>query len=240
MNLRYVGLGMVVFLLVASLLRGEFVVRDMARSVRAAELGDRAWARMSEEKYREAIGDFERALAYRPEAKEFRLRVLMPLGDCYYRIGDFRRMEQLYLEYLQNRPWDPYACNNLAYYYAEKGIHLDRALELIVRAFRSRPGDPVLIDTLGWIYYRKGWWLPAEMELQRAADIMRLLKRPDPEILYHLAAVYAQQERYGEARRVLQDVLTLKPDYPEARKLLEQVQTFSRPAAGAKTGTRSP
>lgn len=240
MNLRYIWLGMAVFLLVASLLRGEFVVRDMARSVRAAELGDRAWARMGEGKYWEAIADFEQALAYRPEVREFRLRVLMPLGDCYYRVGDFRRMEKLYREYLQNRPSDPYACNNLAYYYAEKGIRLERALELIARALRARPSDPVLIDTLGWIYYRKGWLLPAEMELQRAAGLLRLLKQPDPEVLYHLAAVYARQERYGEARRTLQDVLTLRPDYPEARKLLEQVQTFSQPKAGAETGKRAP
>ena len=47
------------------------------------------------------------------------------------------------------------ALNYLGYTYAEMGINLDQALELVHRALEIRPGDGYITDSLGWVYFKK-------------------------------------------------------------------------------------
>ncbi len=47
------------------------------------------------------------------------------------------------------------ALNYLGYTYAEMGIHLDQAMDLITRALRIQPEDGYITDSLGWVYFQK-------------------------------------------------------------------------------------
>lgn len=111
---------------------------------------------------------------------------------------------------LELDPENALAQNNLAYLFAERGMHLDRAFELSRAAVEADPQNPVFLDTLGWIYFRMG-------EYRKARDILRKAlsgKPEEPEIHEHLAEVY----------RVLGDAKKSKQYLESARKLRAEME----------------
>jgi tetratricopeptide (TPR) repeat protein len=149
-------------------------------------------------------------------------RLRLTLAICYDQVHDFRRAEKIYLDYLKSHPDDPVACNDLAYHYAQRGIRLDEALELVKQALAKDPYSGPTLDTLGWLYYRKGWLRQAEVALLQAQQLTPPEDRA--EVLYHLGAVYAEMGRYPQALRFLNRALQLQPDFPEAVELLEKIR----------------
>jgi predicted Zn-dependent protease len=112
------------------------------------------------------------------------------------------------------------ASNNLAWIYAEEGDKLDDALRLAQSAAARMPDNPEVQDTIGWIYYKKE--LPA---LAVSAFEKSVEKSPEnPLFLYHLALAL---DKAGDSKRARETVLRavkVRPDYPEAQKLLAQLK----------------
>ena len=48
------------------------------------------------------------------------------------------------------------ALNYVGYTYAESGVHLDEALQMIQRALKIKPNNGYYIDSLGWVYFQQG------------------------------------------------------------------------------------
>ncbi len=48
------------------------------------------------------------------------------------------------------------AMNFVGYSYAEKGVKLDEAERLLLRALELRPDNGFFLDSLGWVYFQKG------------------------------------------------------------------------------------
>ncbi len=96
------------------------------------------------------------------------------------------------LEEVNNRfPDDPSTQNNLGYAYADLGIQLDKAEQLIRSAVGARP-DVAFVDSLGWILYKRG-------QLRDAAAVFDLvLRQENPDkplpavILDHSADTFAR------------------------------------------------
>lgn len=149
-------------------------------------------------------------------------RLQLTLAACYDQVHDFQRAEKIYRDYLQSHPDDPAACNDLAYHYAQRGVRLEEALELVKKALAKDPLSGPTLDTLGWVYYRKGWLRQAEIALLQARQLTP--SEDQAEVLYHLGAVYAEMGRYPQALRFLNQALQLQPDFPEATELLERVR----------------
>ena len=76
-------------------------------------------------------------------------------GTSYERIGDWENAEKDLLESLKILPDQPHVLNYLAYSWVDKGINLDRALDMLKKATKLRENDPYIIDSLGWAYYVK-------------------------------------------------------------------------------------
>ncbi|UCH00895.1 MAG: tetratricopeptide repeat protein [Deltaproteobacteria bacterium] len=98
------------------------------------------------------------------------------------------------------------ALNYIGYTYADKGIYLDRALELIERAIRYKPNSGYIIDSLGWVYYRKGQYDKALEELKRAVE----LSPEDPTINEHLGDVYFKKKDYERALKIYKRALSIE------------------------------
>jgi len=100
------------------------------------------------------------------------------------------------------------ALNYLGYTFADNGIRLNEAIDLIERALRVRPNDGYFIDSLGWAYYRKG-------EIQNA---LRLLKKavslvPDDSVIHeHLGEIYLSNGHVQLAREAWLRALSLAPE----------------------------
>lgn len=99
------------------------------------------------------------------------------------------------------------ALNYLGYTYAEKGVRLNEAIELINRALAIRPDDGYFVDSLGWAYYKKGKIQEALEALKRAVSLVP----EDPVIHEHLGELYLKQNRLDLAKEAWARSLKLDP-----------------------------
>jgi Flp pilus assembly protein TadD len=106
-------------------------------------------------------------------------------------------METLLRRVMQLKPDHQHAYNALGYSLADRGLRLEEARALIVKALELAPGDPFITDSLGWVEFRLG----------RHDEALRLLRdayraRPDTEIAAHLGEVLWVLGRQDEARAI--------------------------------------
>ncbi len=141
------------------------------------------------------------------------------VGLLYWQGNDIASAERVYLKGLSLDPENASLLNDLGYFYADKGIHLDKALQLTRRAVDMRPDDGGVLDSLGWAQYKNGDYISAILILQKATAL-----EPDSaELRYHLGASYAQANRLQEARIELQKALIIAPSLTDAAKLRKKL-----------------
>jgi tetratricopeptide (TPR) repeat protein len=75
------------------------------------------------------------------------------------------------------------AANNLAWLYAERGTHLDRALALAEQARSLCPENPAILDTLGFVHLRRHEYTNAMQVLQDAAELAALPASQQPDVV---------------------------------------------------------
>lgn len=97
---------------------------------------------------------------------------------------------------LAYEPDHPYVLNYLGYSWADQGINLDKAAEMIGRAVRLRPDDGYIVDSLGWVYFRMQKYKDAASTLESAVELLPY----DPTINDHLGDAYWRVGRKTEAR----------------------------------------
>ncbi|HCO65274.1 MAG TPA: hypothetical protein DIT60_10880, partial [Alcanivorax sp.] len=131
-------------------------------------------------------------------------------------LDDYQAMEADLRRVLEQQPDDPAALNALGYTWADQGVHLEQAHEMIRRALEQQPNDPAILDSMGWVLYRLG----------RPEDALPFLRRayaqfPDPEVSAHLGEVLWVLGEEDDARRVWATALEQSPD---AERILETLQ----------------
>lgn len=105
-------------------------------------------------------------------------------------------------------PEEATALNYLGYSWAERGVNLEQAFDLIEKAVALQPSSGAIIDSLGWAYYQRGDYQEAVGHLEQAASI----EPADPTITDHLGDVYWRLGRRLEARYQWRRVLELDAD----------------------------
>ncbi|MFA5043220.1 MAG: tetratricopeptide repeat protein [Kiritimatiellia bacterium] len=108
-------------------------------------------------------------------------------GAACERAGQFERAENLLQRAIRLDTENAEAFNYMAYMWAEKGVHLDQALEYIRQALDCDPDNGAFLDTLGWIRYKQGRIAEALDCLQSAYYFMP----DDPTIMEHLGDVWS-------------------------------------------------
>ena len=98
--------------------------------------------------------------------------------------------------------------NYLGYSWVEKGMHLERARDMIKTAVKLRPNDGYIVDSLGWVLYQGGEYEAAVRELERAVE----LRPEDPIINDHLGDALWRVGRLQEARFQWRRALGLDPE----------------------------
>jgi tetratricopeptide (TPR) repeat protein len=158
------------------------------------QMGD---ARRSMGAFGAAIDEYQKGIA---------LGGRVPIGLALSRAasGDVDGAIREYEAVLQYDPDHPVVLNNLAYAFANKGIHLDRALSMSQRSRVLEPGNTFNADTLGWIYFKLGRLEDAESTLMEG---MRLEGGTRGTVLDHLAAVMDARNVWTPDRRELRQLL---------------------------------
>ncbi|KRD15762.1 MULTISPECIES: tetratricopeptide repeat protein [Acidovorax] len=126
--------------------------------------------------------------------------------------GQPEKMEQLLRQVIAQKPQYHHAYNALGYSLADRGVRLEEAKQLILKALEFVPADPFITDSLGWVEFRMGNKAEARRHLETAYKA-----RPDVEIAAHLGEVLwslgdkdAAVKVWKEGRRASPDNETLK------------------------------
>jgi tetratricopeptide (TPR) repeat protein len=103
--------------------------------------------------------------------------------------------EKVLRDVLAKNPLDAIALNSLGYMFAERGVRLDEAVQLLQRALKIEPGNPSYLDSLGWAYFKQGNLEQADGPLTEAAE-----KLPENSVIQdHLGDLRYRQGRLSEA-----------------------------------------
>ena len=153
---------------------------------------------------------------------EKNIEILFRLGIALDKSGDRASGITQMNKVFEMDPDNADSLNYIGYSYAEEGINLDEALNMIQRALKISPDSGYIIDSLGWIYYRKGLYDEALDSLMKAFSI----KSDDPTIAEHLGDVYLKKNEYQRSLEMYQKALSLK--HQESNKILEKIKAVQK------------
>lgn len=135
------------------------------------------------------------------------------------RLGRFDDMEKLLRKVIQLKPDHQHAYNALGYSLADRGVRLEEARQLVVRALELAPGDPFITDSLGWVEYRMGHKEQAVQLLRQAYS-----HRPDAEIATHLGEVLWANGQHDEAKSVFRNARDREANNEVLRETLKRLK----------------
>lgn len=92
-------------------------------------------------------------------------------AECQYRVGNYAEAWKAFERYLELRPDDWNTMNNYAWYMAEQGVNLEKALALSRRTVDADPKNANSLDTYGWLLHLLGRDAEARPWLERAVRL---------------------------------------------------------------------
>ena len=113
-------------------------------------------------------------------------QVLGMLGMIYDSKEMWEECDKSYELALAIDSTDALVLNNYAYSLAERGIQLERALEMSKQSLAADPENPSYLDTYGWIFYKLGDYDKAKDYIEKAITF----DRGNAVLLDHLGDVY--------------------------------------------------
>jgi tetratricopeptide (TPR) repeat protein len=138
-------------------------------------------------------------------------------GATCERKGDYDQAEKYFEKSLQLVPDFAEAQNYLGYMWAEHGLKLDKARELIEKAVKAEPKNAAFLDSMAWVLFKLNQ--PAEA-LPYALKAGELSEQPDATVDDHIADIYAALKQLDKAREFWRKSLALEPN-EEIRKKLD-------------------
>lgn len=132
--------------------------------------------------------------------------------------GKLDVMESLLRGIIQRQPDYHHAYNALGYSLADRGIKLQEARRLILKALEFAPDDPFISDSLAWVEFRLGNKAEAQRLLKAAFE-----KKPDAEIAAHWGEVLWSQGDTEKAKSVWREGLRLNPDNSTLKETLKRL-----------------
>ena len=139
-------------------------------------------------------------------------------GVAYERIGEWDKAENDLLASLEVNPDQAYVINYLAYSWIEKGLKINKSLNMLEKANKIRSNDPYITDSLGWALYKLKRYKEAKDYLQLA---VRLLPA-DPIVNDHYGDALWKNGNEIQARYYWNYVLNLEKTEDELKKILEK------------------
>ena len=132
--------------------------------------------------------------------------------------GRPEEMERLLREILARKPDYHHALNALGFTLADRGVRLQEAKALIIKALEYAPEDPFITDSLGWVEFRLGNNAQALLLLERAFE-----KRQDADIAAHLGEVLWKLGQHERAKALWKDAQQQHPDNETLRETLKRL-----------------
>jgi tetratricopeptide (TPR) repeat protein len=174
-------------------------------------------------KIRAAQGDYEAAIKLYEHATTIipQPDFLAALGDVYTVAGQPDKAQRQYdtVEYIgQLAAINQQIYNRqLANFYADHNLHLDKALKLATTELQLRR-DIYGFDAAAWAYYKNGHFSQAQEMIVQA---MRLGTR-DAKLYYHAGMIARANSHLADAKRLLTEALAINPHFDLLQARLAQ------------------
>jgi tetratricopeptide (TPR) repeat protein len=166
-----------------------------------------AWVLYHGKRLPEAAAEYEKILKkhgdkQQPETRQILRSARLALSNIALEQDDFPAAVEWLEQVLDEYPEDPGALNDLGYLWADRGVHLQRALRMTQKAVELEPKSQAYRDSLGWAYYRLGRYDEAVRELISATTDN--VDASDGVLLDHLGDALAKQGKRGDATKAWQ------------------------------------
>jgi tetratricopeptide (TPR) repeat protein len=193
--------------------------------------------------YREALEHYTEAevIAKARETNHLGQDLYFQLGAAAERTGDLGQAEKYFRRCLEYAPDSAEAQNYLGYMWAEHGMKLDQARDLIQKAVKAEPKNAAYLDSLGWVLFKLNQPKEALGYVLKAVELSR--KEEEDATLYeHLGDIYAALKQADKAREAWTKSLTLEPNDEVRKKLGQDPRPESQkpPANGQKGEGKKP
>ena len=146
--------------------------------------------------------------------------------DMYYVLGTLQEKTNRFEESIKTMqkvldidPQHADALNFIGYTYADRGIHLDEAEQMIVQALKIKPKNGYILDSLGWVHFKKNQYDRALTHLKEALGLLP----DDPNINEHMGDVYLKIGREREALEYYRKAAKIDPDNLKLKEKLENL-----------------
>ena len=138
-------------------------------------------------------------------------------GVSFERIGKWEKAEKDLLASLNADPNQAYVINYLAYTWIEKGIKIEKSLDMLEKANQLKSNDPYIIDSLGWALFKLKRYEESKVYLQMAVKLMP----GDPIVNDHFGDVLWKNGNKLQARYYWNYVLNLEKTEKELKKIID-------------------
>jgi tetratricopeptide (TPR) repeat protein len=119
------------------------------------------------------------------------------VGAANERAGRYEEAEAAFRRCLELAPDYPEALNYLGYMWAERGVNLEEARDLIAKAVAAEPESAAFLDSMAWVLFKLG--KPAEA-LEWMERALQHSEKPDATLLDHHGDILWALGRDEEAR----------------------------------------
>jgi tetratricopeptide (TPR) repeat protein len=140
------------------------------------------------------------------------------LGAAYERNQQFEEAEKTFRKVLALSPDFAEALNYLGYMWAERGMNLAEARQMIEKAVQQEPKNAAYLDSLAWVLFKQG--KPAEA-LPHMLKAVEYIEEPDATVYDHLGDIYAALNQPEKAREAWRKALAVEPSDALRKKLGE-------------------
>ncbi len=162
-----------------------------------------------------ALVYLDKALFLDPE----NIQVIGTMGMIYDSMDNFEMSDSLYERALLIDSADVLISNNYAYSLSERGVKLDRALELAEFAVKEEPENSSYLDTIGWVHFKLGNYTKAIEYIKKAIS----KDEANATLFDHLADVYAKMSNKDKAVKFYKKALDLDPTIDNVKEKLEKM-----------------
>ncbi len=174
------------------------------------------------EKFEDCIKNYSIILKLINKKDPLYAKVTDGRGICYERIDNWENAEKDFLNSLSAEPDQAYVINYLAYSWIEKGIHVEKSLEMLEKANELKSNDGYIIDSLGWALYKLKKYDESEKFLRLAVQIMP----SDPIVNDHYGDSLWMNKKNLQARYYWNYVLNLDDAEEKLKKIIKKKLIF--------------
>ncbi len=132
-----------------------------------------------------------------PSRRPFKSIIYSTLGDTQAALQNYEESDRVYELAIRYDSNNHNAMNNYAYNLSVRGISLERAKELALKAIELDSENAAYLDTVGWVYFKLGDYDRARRFIKASLDT----GVASAEVMEHLGDVYEQLGNLDEAKK---------------------------------------